>query len=107
METAREITIKEREKVSFRFYGTAKNNEFFMANILLRMEEKGLLNSLRVANIVRIKKNRHSMFDVIDVVRHPKDWMINEVRPLPEEDIAKIESKQEKARQAFEVAGMN
>lgn len=107
METSRQIKIYEHDRESFKFYGTAKNYEFFMATILLRMEEKGLLNSLRVANIVRIKKNRHSIFDTIDIIHHPEDWMINEIRSLPEEEITKIETKQEKIRQASEIAGMN
>ena len=107
MEMPREITIKEHEKVSFRFYGTAKNYEFFLAKILLTMEEKGIINALKVANIVRIKKNRHSAFDVIDIIHHPKDWMINEVRQLPENELEKIETKQDKIRQASDVAGMN
>ncbi len=107
METTRQIKIYEHDRESFKFYGTAKNYEFFMANILLRMEEKGLLNSLRVANIVRIKKNRHSTLDIIDIIRHPEDWMINEVRQLPENELEKIETKQEKVKQASDVAGMN
>lgn len=107
MEMPREIIIKEHEKVSFRFYGTAKNYEFFLAKILLTMEEKGIINALKVANIVRIKKNRHSTLDIIDIIRHPKDWMINEVKSLPEEEVARIETKQEKVKQASEVAGMN
>jgi hypothetical protein len=107
MEISRQIKIYENDRESFKFYGTAKNYEYFLANILLIMEEKGLLNALRVANIVRIKKNRHSALDAIDIIKHPKDWMINEVRQLPEEEIEKIKSQQEKVKQALDTAGMN
>ena len=106
MEISRQIKIYENDRESFKFYGKAKNYEFFLANILLMMEEKGLLNALRVANIVRIKKNRHSALDTIDIIRHPEDWMINEVRPLPDE-IDKIKTQQEKVKQALDTAGMN
>ena len=107
MEITRQIKIYENDKESFKFYGTAKNYDFFLANILLLMEQKGLLNALRVANIIRIKKNRHSAFDTIDIIRHPEDWMINEIRQLPEDEMNKIKTQQEKVRQALETAGMS
>ena len=107
----RTITMFEDGSAVFalkRHVDTRNNNiEEQIADFIMQMGNgKGLIEPMRVANRLRIMCNRHSALDAIDIIKHPKEWRINEVKPLPEDEIIKINQKQEKINQALEKAGL-
>jgi SUMO ligase MMS21 Smc5/6 complex component len=108
----RTITLFEDGEAIFalrRHIDTRNNNpEEQIADFVIQMGTgKGLIEPMRVANRIRIICNRHSIIDVMDILRHPDEWKINEVRPLPEDELDKIKIQQEKVKQALDTAGMN
>lgn len=103
----RTVTLFENGKPIFglkRHIDTRNNNlEEQLADFIMQLGNgKGMLEPMRVANRIRIMCNRHSAIDVLGMIAHPNEWRINQHRALPEEEVLKIEEKQEKTRQALE-----
>lgn len=101
----RTVTLFENGKHIFglkRRVDTRNNNlEEMLADFIMQMDQgKGMINAARVANIIRIRMNRHSVADIIGVFKNPDDWRVNQNRPLPDEEIDKIESIKERAKEA-------
>lgn len=101
----RTITLFENGKPIFglkKHIDTRNNNlEEQIAEFIMQLGDgKGMIVPMRVANRVRILCNRHSALDVVDILKHPNEWRINEHRSLPEEEVIKRNDKQEKITHA-------
>ena len=77
----RTIVISENQKVIIRNDNNINGYDNFereLFDFIMVLDKKGMINSKKLMNMFKIKHNDTGILTITDILKNPKNWMINE-----------------------------